>query len=266
MGTHKPGPPARGGNFFTAAIALLSLIVLAFGFASGVAQSQDDENPHERKFVDTVPAHVPIKLKLRNEKSVKDLKNKNWAREFEVEVKNTGTKPIYYVFLSLTFPEPELNILGNQQAMPLTYGRGRLGIPGNVAGPDDVPILPGETVTLKYSEKGARSYESFRDREGRPDPKKVEIYIVSVSFGDGTVFVGHKGVLEGPPKKRSENVPRPPGPAGGCRPAPRVQTAASPGRYFKAVNLTRPASFLRANFYPTDNASSPAPPAPAPRP
>ncbi|HEV2864002.1 MAG TPA: VCBS repeat-containing protein [Pyrinomonadaceae bacterium] len=259
MNAHRLRALPRGGSFFPPALALLFSAVAVFGF--GVARSQREETPaDERRFEDTVAAHVPVKLKLRNEQKLKDLKNKGWARDFEVEVKNTGTKPIYFLQLTLAFPEPELNILGHRQALTMSYGRSRIGIPGNVAEPDDVPILPGETITLKLKEKEARAYEMFRDSEGRPDPKKVEIEVVYVFFGDGTAFIGRKGKFESwPTKKRSENAPRPPGPAGGCKPSPRFQTAASPGRYFKAFDPTRPASLLRVNFYPPEEEAAPAP-------
>ncbi|HEX8557870.1 MAG TPA: hypothetical protein VF668_07220 [Pyrinomonadaceae bacterium] len=35
-------------------------------------------------------------MKLKSEKSFKDLKNKRWLRELELEVKNTGSRPIHY--------------------------------------------------------------------------------------------------------------------------------------------------------------------------
>jgi hypothetical protein len=41
----------------------------------------------------------PIKIKVKKEKeqSFKDLKNEKWLREFELEVTNTGDRPIYYL-------------------------------------------------------------------------------------------------------------------------------------------------------------------------
>ncbi len=53
----------------------------------------------ERIFENKIPAHIPIKIKIKKEKeeSFKDLKNEKWLREFELEVTNTGDKPIYYL-------------------------------------------------------------------------------------------------------------------------------------------------------------------------
>ena len=44
------------------------------GFVSGTAQSVQEE----REFKNTVPAHVPVKVKIKNEKSFKDKGNKGW--------------------------------------------------------------------------------------------------------------------------------------------------------------------------------------------
>lgn len=53
--------------------------------------------PQERQVENTIPKHVPLDVKLTKakEKNWKDLKNENWARDFEVEVTNTEDKPIY---------------------------------------------------------------------------------------------------------------------------------------------------------------------------
>src|SRR5689334_18813693 len=52
---------------------------------------------NERQLEDQIPKHIPIKIKIKKEKEAgfKDLNNERWAREFELEVTNTGTKPIY---------------------------------------------------------------------------------------------------------------------------------------------------------------------------
>src|SRR5450432_4703168 len=57
----------------------------------------------ERVLEDLIPKHVPIKVKIKKEKeqSFKDLKNEKWAREFELELTNTGGKAIYSLSLML---------------------------------------------------------------------------------------------------------------------------------------------------------------------
>lgn len=65
---------------------------------AGFRKTLPQEN--ERQVVDLIPKHVPIKIKIKKEKEAgfKDLSNEKWAREFELEVTNTGTKPIYYLY------------------------------------------------------------------------------------------------------------------------------------------------------------------------
>ena len=89
-----------------------------------VAHSQRDNTPaDERRFENTVPVHVPIKVKLKNVKSFKDLKNKNWARELEIKVKNTGSKPIYFMYAVVSLPDFVLDN-GYPVGFQVKYGRG----------------------------------------------------------------------------------------------------------------------------------------------
>ena len=142
----------------------------------------------ERQLVSAIPAHAPIKVKLKNEKSFKDVKNKGWIRDLEVEVQNVGAKPIYYLTLSILMPE--LVVKGQPLAKQLQYGRPALADIAAPIIPEDVPILPGETFVLKIPEAQVRDYEAVREKEGRPDPKKVELYLKLINFGDGTGLVG----------------------------------------------------------------------------
>ena len=191
MNTHRLRRLTRSSNFFPPAFALLFSVVVAFGF--GVARSQREETPaDERRFENTVPAHVPIKVKLKSEKSFKDLKNKNWARELEIEVRNTGSKPIYYLYVLVVMPD--VKVQGHRLTMRTAYGRRELGLPETPVEADDQPVLaPGETLTVKLPEAKVRAYEVIRDRDGIPNPKRVEFEIQAVKFGDGTGFRGRGG-------------------------------------------------------------------------
>src|SRR6185503_2198158 len=100
---------------------------------------------NERELVDLIPKHVPIKIKIKKEKEAgfKDLKNERWAREFELEVTNTGTKPIYA--LDLLVLTDVTAAAGFRIVFPLYYGRNELGDIRTKAEPTDVPINTSES-------------------------------------------------------------------------------------------------------------------------
>ena len=79
----------------------------------------------ERQLEDLIPKHVPIKIKIKKEKEAgfKDLKNEKWAREFELEVTNTGTKPIYVVYFYVGTEVKAAS--GNRIVSMLSYGERR---------------------------------------------------------------------------------------------------------------------------------------------
>jgi archaellum component FlaF (FlaF/FlaG flagellin family) len=198
----------------SALVVFISLLAAAFGIMSGAAQSPAKE---EREVKDRVAKHLPVKLKVKNEQSLKDLKNKKWARELEVEVKNTGDKPIYYVHVEIVMPEIVIN--GGELVLMMAYGRKELAYPDAPIKDSDIPILPGETVTLKVPEGTLKAFEEFRDEDKvYSDPKKVEIEVNAVNLGDA-YYMGRDGQLMPPmPKKRSATEQRPAGDSAVCKP------------------------------------------------
>jgi hypothetical protein len=170
-------------------ICLASLYLINGTLTSSIAQST------ERELDDQVPKHLPIKVKIRKEKekAFKDLKNEKWLRDFELEVTNTGDKPIYFLSLSLILPEI-IGTSGYKSGFTLHYGRTQLGNLVNKAEPDDIPIKPGEIYIFKIAEAQVLGWDSFRRRENKPQPKKVILHFQILSFGDGTGFVGTNGL------------------------------------------------------------------------
>lgn len=148
---------------------------------------------NQRELVDLIPKHVPIKIKIKKEKEAgfKDLKNESWAREFELEVTNTGTKPIYA--LDLLVLTDVTAAAGFRIVFPLYYGRNELGKITTKAEPTDVPINPGEKVTLQIHPNILNAWDYKRKNENRPLPKRLEVKIESLNFGDGTGYVGNEG-------------------------------------------------------------------------
>ena len=154
--------------------------------AGGKPQSPraDTTQPENRKkLIDLIPRHVPIKIKVKN------LDNEKWISDLAVEVTNTSDKPIYFLELWITLPEIILEN-GGPVGFSLRYGRIEFVHLDTMALPEDVPIPPGETYTFKIAEKYQRAWEAHKARENRPNPTKVHLVFVQLSFGDGTGFNG----------------------------------------------------------------------------
>jgi hypothetical protein len=153
--------------------------------------SQEDE----RKLEDLIPKHVPIKIKIKKEKEAgfKNAKNEKWAREFELEVTNTGTKPIYAVDLYVVTDVKAAR--GFRIVFPLAYGRPELGDIRTKAEITDIPIASGESVSLKIHPGQLDAWDYARKHENRPFPKRLEVKFQFLSFGDGTGYMGSDGVV-----------------------------------------------------------------------
>lgn len=176
------------GLFLLSLFCLISFLFIKSVQISSIAQSE------ERVLEDTIPKHVPIKVKIKKEKekSFKDLKNDKWVRDLEIELTNTGDKPIYFLSLILVLPEI-VGTTGYNVGFALHYGRPELGDIITKAGPDDIPIKPGETYTFKIAQSLVRGWESeSREQKWQP-PKKVILHINMLSFGGGTGFFGNDG-------------------------------------------------------------------------
>jgi hypothetical protein len=155
-----------------------------------------------RQLEDTIPKHVPIKVKIKaeKEKAFKDLHNEKWLRDLEIEVTNTGTKPIYFLDLQLHLPDtkgPDGNIVG----WVLLYGRTQLVSVNEPLKPTDVPINPGERYVFTIAARFVSAWEDMI-REGLVvQPKRVQVLIQLINFGDGTGFWGGTAAPLPYPKK-----------------------------------------------------------------
>src|SRR6185436_10531321 len=140
-------------------IAALTVLLIKGRMMRGIAQSGEEQSPKERVLEDKIPSHVPIKVKIKKEKETafKDLNNKKWAHDFELEVKNTGNKPIYS--LSLMLVTDVKAAAGFSIVAPLSYGK--LGKLTDLAGPDDVPIKPGETYVFRIHPGQLAAWDSI---------------------------------------------------------------------------------------------------------
>jgi len=183
------------------AVCLVSIFLINGTLGTGVAQSE------EREFVDTTPKHLPIKVKIKKEKeqAFKDLKNEKWVRDLEIEVTNTGDKPIYLLHFTLALPEVK-DETGNNVGFVLHYGRAELGDIKTKAEPDDVPIKPGETYVFTITDGQVLGWESYMKKHNKPLPKKVVLEFGTISFGDGTGFWATDGIPYPNPSKEESNL------------------------------------------------------------
>ncbi|HEX6045337.1 MAG TPA: hypothetical protein VFZ22_12680 [Pyrinomonadaceae bacterium] len=201
----------------------------------------------ERRLEDTIPKHIPIKIKIKKEKEAafKDLKNERWARDFELEVTNTGTKPIYA--LDLYVITDVKAAAGFRIVFPLNYGRVELGDIRTKAEPTDIPIKPGESISLTIHPGQLDAWDIARRKENRPFPKHLLVKFHYLSFGDVTGYWGPDGTAL--PRK----IPDEEG-LGVCLPPSHIDIFgwkdAPPGSpLFKLLAFNLPAAFGPVSFW-----------------
>jgi len=237
-------------------VVFVALLAAIFGIMSGSAQTPEKD---EREVVDKIPKHLPIKIKVKKEKEekVKDLKNEEWLGELEVEVTNTGTKPIYFLDIVLSLPDvfaPN----GNNIGWVLSYGRIELIDFSEPLRPDDVPIKPGEVVVLSLPAARVGDWKRARAKGTLTNPKKIEFLFHQINFGDGTGFVGFGGSPIPNRKERSANAPC----AGGDSAGEAASMKDPPRYYFPelaslAPFIPRPVSLTPAFFIPEGSLPGP---------
>lgn len=254
MDTHNPRPIFHRQNLVQLTAFLPLSVVVFLGFAVSAAHPEQEG----REFKNEVHKNLPVKVKIKSEKSFKDLKNKGWLRELEIEVKNTGSKPIYFIQLSIGLPDVILE--GHEYGFGVSYGRRELIYPETPVESGDVPIMPGETVTLKVGEQTVKGYEYGRDQlREHGDPKKVVCLVKVVKFGDGTALWGPDGTLPPPePRGKASNDLKQKNGAVDCRSSSALSAANAPDKLLGVNNSWQPASLLRAYFLPPGDATSPS--------
>jgi len=155
------------------------------------ATVQEERQPEKRQLDDKIPKHVPIKVKVRSEKekAFRDLNNEKWLRNLELEITNVSDRPIYFLEIWADLPEI-ISENGRKIGFSLRYGRIDFIDFDTRPLPGDDPIRPGQTYTFTIAENYQRAWESHRAKEGRSNPKRVELKFVQLNFGDGTGFNG----------------------------------------------------------------------------
>jgi hypothetical protein len=91
---------------FFLAISILTTLLLALALTSKLGTSNVLANPQEERQLESVmPKHIPLLVNIRKEKEkqFKDLENERWTHDFELEVTNTGDKPILRILFDAGF-------------------------------------------------------------------------------------------------------------------------------------------------------------------
>ncbi len=191
-----------------ASLVLTVALVLLFKGASVPITAQSPASQQERQIENKVPKHVPLDIKIRKEKEQawKDPMNENWAADFELEIKNTGQKPIYTFYLNIFFDVP--TEFDTESGTGIYYGRPEISDPRVKPSEEDVPIKPGESKVFKIHQGVVHAWEIGRREKGRRLPTKVRIEFYQMTFGDGTGLMTHKAVPY-PVKTSQSSKPRP---------------------------------------------------------
>ena len=199
MNAHGLRRPFQRRNVFALAVALSSSLVLLCGLSFSAAQGPAKA---EREVADKIPKHLPIKVKIKKPERLKDAENNDWLDDMEIEITNTGTKPIYYLRITLDMPDV-WHESGKNYVFIYEFGRGELAAWEEPVLPDDVPLRPGETVTVNPPANHIKGWKSAREEGRITNPRKIEFVFREINFGDGTGFAGISGTPMPRPRQRS---------------------------------------------------------------
>jgi hypothetical protein len=164
---------------------------LALCFA-GAAPVTGRGQERVREVAVVLPARLPLRAVVKNRERVADPKNEQWLRDLEVEVTNTGHKPVYFVSLLLLMPGAKLG--GLPPIYKLRFGSPALGSFTAIARPEDVPLAPGESAVIKVPEAEAVKWERWRAKGVATEPERLVLVLHQLNFGDGTGFAGKDGL------------------------------------------------------------------------
>ena len=176
------GRPRRRRPAAVAFVVCLALCAPGAGPAAG--QGHEGVRP----VVNALSPRLPLKAVVKNQELVADPQNDRWMRDLEVEVTNTGSRPIYFVTLLLLLPGAKMG--GVRPIYQLRFGHPSLGSFTSIAQPEDVPLAPGASAVIKVPEDEALVWESWKARGAATDPQKLVLVLHQLNFGDGTGLVG----------------------------------------------------------------------------
>jgi hypothetical protein len=189
--TRHQSQPAKISKIVFALLAFISSSALLANAILSPSQAQTDS---ERVVEFTIPKHLPIKVKLKKEKekAIKDLKNEKWYQDFQIEVTNTSDKPIYFLSIWLILPE-FVNPSGRPDGFSFTFGRMDFVDFDMRPSSTDIPLAPGGTHIFEIPDQFQKGWAAHKQRDNVSDPRRMELSLTQLSFGDGSGFIGRDG-------------------------------------------------------------------------
>jgi len=122
-------------------------------------------------------------------KQIRNAQSPRFLQDLEIEIQNVSNKPIYFACMHMRFPLIEVEPK-KHYGFSLHYGDPRLERIDERASPLDEPIPVGGTVTLKVPSAISDGFDEYKAEKSLPPAatNKVEIWLMEVSFGDGTGY------------------------------------------------------------------------------
>lgn len=155
--------------FFAFLISLLVLVPFA---------SEQNVWGQLKEIENRIPKNVPLKVEFKNYDS------ENWVHDLDIIVTNTGNKPIYFLFLSLTLDVKSEN--GNVRGFGLPFGNGELHSTETEAKPGDLSIAPNASYTFKIHNNSADGWDLRKATGNFIEPTKGFLALGFINYGDGT--------------------------------------------------------------------------------
>jgi hypothetical protein len=174
-------------RLFWGEVMSLLLIASIAAFAVSEKSGQKIQQKPERDFK-IVELEVPteaITLKVIGKE------NEDFPRDFEVEVKNVSSQPIYYLLIAGVLPDTKPHLQGLPLGFDLIYGAKSLAN-GERPQTKDIPIKTGQAIRLSIPREAAEGLRKVLANENVPEmaSRKIELYFQYLYFGDGSGFNG----------------------------------------------------------------------------
>ncbi len=187
--------------------------------------------------------------------AIRNVDSETWYKDLQIEVKNIGAKPIYFMLAYLDFPDHK-NPEGRDTGIFLTFGDQKYWDIGVFADPQDLHLDPGQNYVFTIPEKMAKGLAISHGRVPQ-EYKKLDFHIDIISFGDRTGFeIGHPLDLRntkqpdgaGSKKHHGKNLSARSPPQDGCGPCGRYTTQPAQTCFDLSINeWCAPAPLIQVN-------------------